>query len=334
MLELKDMEFPVPYHPTWDIHDASKITAFMKCPRKYFYRYVLGWNIDVPNKHLVFGEAWHRAMAHVLENGLGANSVSDAMERFEEYYRSHFSVEDDLMNAPKSVEGALTALVEYSTQYKNDDFELIHTEVAGSVPVHEDYKPLHFRLDSILKNSNGQYLSMDHKTASQQTGIWQEQWTLSMQMCLYSHVLFCQYAPEDVYGMIVNGVFLRKTKSKTSATQNGFLRVPVRKTVSQMQTWLWTVIHWLDQIQWNYEELAASKPSDPVMMAFPMKDTACVDYYRLCQYHAFCTAWANPLDRAEAPPPGLGHVWWNPADKEKEVGTVMHIEKIGYDTVK
>ena len=325
------MTFPVDYHPTWDIHDASKITAFMKCPRKYFYKYVLGWSIDIPNKHLIFGEAWHRAMEHVLKNGLSAASINDAHEKFTEYYRRFFDAGDDILNAPKSVEGALLALVEYSSKYREDKFELIHTEVAGSVPIAEGYKPLHFRIDSILRNTAGQYLSMDHKTSSAMTGTWGDQWLLSMQMCLYSHVLFCQYNPEDVYGMIVNGVFLRKTKPKNSETVNGFQRVPVRKTVDQMQAWLWTVIHWLDHIQWNYEELAISKDSDDVLMAFPMNSNACVDFGRVCQYHPFCTAWSNPLQRAQQPPPGLDHVWWNPADKEKEVDTVVHIESSDYN---
>ena len=332
MIELSDLEFPVPYHHTWDIHDASKISMFMTCPRKYFFKYVLGWGTDLPNIHLVFGEAWHRAMAHILKHGLSAESISTAHDKFSEYYNRFFNAEDSLQYAPKSIEGALLALVEYDRTYKDsEDYELIHTEVAGTVPIHEDYKPLHFRLDSILRNKTGQYISMDHKTSSRQTGTWGDQWILSMQMCLYSHVLFCQYNPEDVYGMIINGVFLRKNAPKGSETVNGFQRVPIRKTISQMQVWLWNVIHWLDEIQWNFEELAKSKEEDDVLMAFPMNTNSCVDFGRVCEYHAFCTAWSNPLQRAHEPPPGMSNVWWNPADKEKEVDTVIHIEKPDYE---
>jgi len=51
----------IPYHYTWEIQDSSKVQDAMTCMRRYFYNYILGWQSDAPNNHLVFGSAWHDA---------------------------------------------------------------------------------------------------------------------------------------------------------------------------------------------------------------------------------------------------------------------------------
>ena len=67
-------------HETWDIHDASKIQAYMACPRAYFYRYVLGWETEEKNIHFIFGEGWHRAMEHLLINGYNSKAQAEAAQ--------------------------------------------------------------------------------------------------------------------------------------------------------------------------------------------------------------------------------------------------------------
>ena len=63
-MKLSELEYPEPVKavPQFDIHDSTKINCFQTCPRKYFYKYVLGWSHEDANIHLVFGSAWHKAM--------------------------------------------------------------------------------------------------------------------------------------------------------------------------------------------------------------------------------------------------------------------------------
>lgn len=310
-------ELPIKHHKTFDIQDSSKVQEFMDCPRKYFYRYVLGWEIDEPNIHLVFGEGWHRAMEHLLRHGYDRKNIVEAYQKFLEYYRRSFPEVMDTSNHPKSPANALQALVDYTEKYKHDNFDVIYTEIAGSVQV-DERRSLHFKIDGVIKGEEG-YYAMEHKTGSALTGIWTDQWILKMQIGTYTHVLNCIYSQDDVYGVKINGAIFRKSS-------NAFIRAPIRKSKDMMQVWLWNMVHFLDMIEWNFEELSRCSDEDEVMMAFPMNSESCTKYYRMCKYFDFCMSWGNPLRRCSEPPPDFGLDWWNPTDREKEPGVkVMNV---------
>ena len=44
----------LPEHPAWSIIDSSKMDDYDRCPRYFFYRHVLGWQLDIPAHDLVF----------------------------------------------------------------------------------------------------------------------------------------------------------------------------------------------------------------------------------------------------------------------------------------
>ena len=294
-------------HYTWDIQDSSKVQEFMDCSRKYFYRYMLGWTSDAPNNHLVFGSAWHDAMEQLLLHGYEDVNVLKAYEKFLATYRASFPDETDELFGAKTPARVLEALVEYTQKYRSDfdDFEVLYTEIAGTVPLTEDRK-LHFRQDSICKGKEHfGYFSLEHKTAGATISRqWMQQWPLSTQVGCYTHVLYCLYPPEEVYGVRVNGAGFLKTKFS-------FERVPIAKTMSSMQVWLWNTLFWLDQIQWNYDLLKECKESDEVMMAFPMNTQNCSKWFG-CPYHDFCCAWHNPLKNCDEVPMGLKVEYWDP----------------------
>tara|TARA_Y100000593_G_scaffold82293_1_gene154511 strand:- start:4163 stop:5125 length:963 start_codon:yes stop_codon:yes gene_type:complete len=295
-------------HVTHGITDASKLQCFMDCPRQYFYRYVLGWSHSGSNIHLIFGEGWHRSMEHILRDGYGTDSIREAYEVCLKYYREHFDETEDQKYFPKSPEAVIPALVEYCHRYSQDDFEVLHTEVAGKVPIDEN-RNMHFRLDAVCKDEKGIYV-LEHKTASRLTSTWSNQWSLSMQVSLYTHALHMMYDPNDVYGVIVNGVIFRKNG-------NDYIRVPVRKSPEMMKAWWWNVLHFMDMLDWNFEELDKCTEDDEVMTAFPMNTQSCTKYFG-CMYQDFCKMWPNPLQRADEPPLGFVIDRWNPADRDED----------------
>jgi len=299
----------VKYHETLDIHDSSKLQCFMDCPRQYFYRYVLGWSHQGSNIHLIFGEGWHRAMEHILRNGYGTESIRDGYNEFLSYYREHYHETEDAKNFPKSPDAVLPALVEYCHRYAGDEFEVLHTEVAGKVPIDDTGRKLHFRLDAVCKDEKGIYV-LEHKTASRLTSTWSNQWSLSMQVSLYTHALHMMYDPDEVYGVIVNGAVFRKTG-------NEYIRVPVRKAPEMMKAWWWNVLHFLDMLEWNYQQLSEMTPDEEIMTAFPMNTQSCTKYFG-CMYQDFCKMWPNPLKRADQPPLGFKEDRWNPADRDED----------------
>lgn len=322
----------IPLHSTTEILDSSKLKCFMNCPRQYFYQYILGWRPDFSNHHLVFGQAWHEAMEHILLHGKDEQAIQGAYEKFLAVYRECLPEETDESRAPKTPENALRALLQYSIKYAGDTFEVLYTEVAGTVPVDEK-RVLHWRMDSILKNETKQILSLEHKTAYSLDNKWQESWQLSVQTGLYLHVLYCLYPEQDVYGLLINGAKFRNAprikKDGTpyaNETDNEFLRVPVRKTREMMQTWMWTVQHYLEMLDWNMSLLDEASDSDPVMMAFPCNGESCTKYGR-CAYMDFCTSWSNPLQRCGDVPYGYKTEWWDPREGESTANKVFHLEK-------
>jgi len=186
-----------------------------------------------------------------------------------------------------------------------DEFEVLYTEIAGTVPLTEDRK-LHFRQDAICKGKHTYgYFSLEHKTTgSSISRSWTQQWPLKTQVGCYTHVLYCLFPSEEVYGVRINGAGFLKTKFS-------FERIPIAKTKNSMQVWLWNTLFWLDQIQWNMELLNECKESDEVMMAFPMNTESCSKYFG-CPYHDFCLAWHNPLKNCDEVPMGMKQEYWDP----------------------
>lgn len=300
------MSYPIQKDPTWDIIDGSKLKDYIDCPRMFFFRHLLGWVSDSPNNHLVFGSAWHDAMEHLLLNGYGNNSVIEAFEKFLTTYRKEFPEETDELYAPKTPERVLEALAKYAEEYRDDDFEVLYTEIGGTVPL-DERSVMYFRQDTICRDHTGIF-SLEHKTLGKSvTRAWEQQWPLSIQVGTYAHALYCLFPEEEVYGVKMNACGIMKTKFD-------FKRIPIRKTFDSMQAWLWNTLYWLDRLYTDFDELEQSSEFDPVMTSFPMKTTACSNYFG-CPYHDFCLAWNNPLQRCGEVPYGLKQTYWNPLDR-------------------
>lgn len=304
--------FPILYHPTWEIQDSSKIQESHRCMRMYFFEYLLGWRTTAPNNHLIFGEAWHRGMEHLLLNGYNEKAVQEAYnDKFLPYYRAHFSQDTDDLYSPKTPMNALKALALYTVWYAEDTskYEILFTEVSGTVPVDEN-RVIDFRIDSILREiESRRYLSFEHKSKKNSFNQrWNEQWELSVQIGTYTHALYCLYPMEEVKGVMVNGVGFLKTKLD-------HIRLPQWRTPRQMQVWLWNTLEQLNLIDAEMERLTECRDSDEVMMAFPMNPTSCDNWFG-CPYLDFCTTWSNPLRKCAEPPMGFKIEFWNPRERK------------------
>jgi len=312
--------FPIKTHPTWLIHDSSKLQDFEVCPRMYLFLYGFGWRREGPNQHLVFGESWHRLMEHLHVHGLSNDSAVEAHNVFLKNYRETFPESTDEACYPKNPDNALLALGQYLKRYGDEKFETLYTEVSGTVPV-DDERKLHFRLDSLIKDERG-IVVREHKTTGKESRSWNDQWILKIATGTYTHVAYCMFEEHDVWGLEINAAIFRSSTGKG----NTFLRIPIRKAKDMMEVWHWNVLHVLDLIEWNFAQLKECKDSDSVLRCFHMRTESCTKYFG-CQFLPYCTIWANPLRNASEPPPGVVEYWWNPADREKESKHVVHLEE-------
>lgn len=321
----------IPYHPTHDIKDSSKLDTFIRCKRRYFYEYLLGWRPDYPNHDLHFGQAWHLAREHQLLYGY--DDIEGAYTKFIDYYREQFHPDDDEINKPKTPMAVLHTLMKFNEERQSDltENEVVvldgtkMTEISGTVPVDEN-RVLYYRMDSIMRRKEDDMIfSWDHKSTNGKYingRQWAEGFHLGLQNGTYTHCLYCIFPIEQVLGIEFCGTgfeFLKRGSSARSAGYHAtFRRVPAYKTPDQMNSWLWTVNYLLDALEFEMENLSHCKESDQVLMAFPMNPSSCTDF-RGCPYHDYCLAWQNPLQNAYEPPIGFKIEFWDPSAMDTRV---------------
>lgn len=313
-MKLLDKNYPIEKNPTWEIVDSTKLQCFMDCPRRYFYEYTLGWRPDIPNNHLAFGSAVHDCMEHILLNGYGPKSISDGFDRFLLEYRKVFPEDTDHLFLPKTPDRFFELLVEYISRYKNDfdRYEVMYTEIAGSVMLSEKHK-IYFKMDSVLreKDSNMKH-SLEHKTKQGPLNtVWKDDFAMSIQVGTYTHALYCLYPIEEVLGVSINGLGFRKTKRKGEYELE---RIPIWKTKDQMLVWQSNTMVWLENLENEFHILSKSSESDYILQAFPLNTRNCTKYFG-CPYHDFCLAWTNPLQNSYQVPLGFVIDFWNPMDE-------------------
>lgn len=301
-------------HPTWLIYDASKVSEYMMCARRFFYRYVLGWESEYRSHDLDFGSAWHIAMEYLLLNGYGKEQILEAHLRFRNYYESYFPIEQQTDLEPKTSAMALLALAAYVENYiAHDHFKVHYTEVSGSINVLNN-RIMHFRIDTIAEDEQGVF-SLEHKTTKTLERTFQDKWELDTQPNLYSHVLHCLFPGKHIRGVIINGTCLHKQGPRTKKPPAEFLRVPVMRKPEMMNTWINNNEMWLREIEADYDMLSEESDSDDTMLAFKQNPTACTDFWG-CRYHDFCISWANPLQYCLDVPTGFVQRYWDPAHPE------------------
>lgn len=297
-------------HPSTQIKDSSKIQDFLDCPRKYFYRHVLGWQKDEPDHALHFGTCVHSAFDALYSYGFNPTALELAKVTFLDQYREQFGEDTDDIYFPKSP-AMVNELLDYYYQKeeKNKDrYETLFTEIAGSVPILHDHR-LHFRCDRLCKDTQtGLYQVREYKTTGRNDRQWRDQWLLSTQIGTYTHVLYSLYEQGEVDGVLVEGLLFQKKGID-------ILQLPCRRTAEQMLSWLYSTTYWCDAINANLFVLTEKcTDSDDVMASFPLNSQSCTKYFG-CEYHAYCTAWSNPLQHCEEPPIGFKVEYWNPMDK-------------------
>ena len=265
----------------------------------------------MPNNHLVFGTAWHKAMEYIRLHGYNDISVLNAFDAFLKEYRKEFAEDTDEIYTPKTPAIALKALGKYVDQYRSDedDYEVLFTEIAITVPIAEDVV-LHCRMDTIVEDRKEKRKgSLDFKTKKNAVNRqWRDQWLLSPQMGTYNHVLYCLYPYEEVFGLRIDGVFFFKTKVE-------FERVPVYRDRMSMRVWHWNMADWVYDLLDDYNKLSECSDEDEVLGCFHMNTGNCTKYFG-CAYHDFCYAWPNPIQQSGEPPLGFKVEWWDPRKME------------------
>lgn len=311
---------PILEHDTHYVFDSSKIRAFMDCPRGYFFRYVLGLESHRVSPHLAFGSAWHESMEHLLWH---PGDISGAYDKFVQYYQAAISKDPFFEeNRAKNPQTALSALAGYVAAYPLDyQYETLHTEIAGTVPINEDNQLIHVKIDSVLRDQAGLISSREHKTTGRDSASWRDKWNYSFQVATYSYFLWAWLDNPALFdGVTVNGAIFR-TKDQD------FRRIKVKHSMEWLESYVWTANYWIDQILHNMEQLAENDENDRIMYSFPINSASCEKFG--CKFVGLCASRANPLQRCHSIPSGYSRAFWDPRTREVEAKTLVRLEEEG-----
>ena len=317
-------------HETWKVQDSSKLQDYLHCPRFYLFKHGFGWSESRSTIHREFGSAWHLAQEDLLLKGYTPEGIAAAFSSFYKHYRSFFTPEDDVINEPKTPANVLRALSQYCNKYKDDDFTVSHIEAAGTLAVSSS-RVIYFKTDAICHNNNG-YFCLEHKTTSRFSGAWVAQWRQKVQIGTYIHVLFCLYPEDAVYGVLING-FCPSSPPKlklngepyAGSKDNTFQRVPIRRNLASMESWLVEVNNLLATIDENFNKLLDSSEDATVLEAFPRNTESCT-VYGVCPFLDHCAIWHNPIRHASNPPIGFDIQYWDPRTRAVNKNDNIKIE--------
>jgi hypothetical protein len=299
---------------------------------------VFGWRAEEQSVDLVFGSAWHAAMAHLLKHGYSAENLVESFQVFLKVYRVAFpnAAEDEDLRKPKTPDNAWRGLMEYVVRYSDDDFKVLHTEVAGRVPICDSpLRLLYFKIDNVIEEASGQVSVIERKTAGVGkviTRTWMDQWALSMQIGTYSHVLHMLYDSDKVGGVYIDGFSpanAPKLKKDGEPVANArdieFNRFLIKMSPQRMDAWLFTANVWYEFLEQDFEDLDCAVTGDPVLQAFPMNPVSCSKYWG-CPFRDYCVIWQNPLVHCNEPPLGYKVEFWDPRELETEAEEVIHLD--------
>jgi hypothetical protein len=317
-------------HPSWYIIDGTKIAAFQTCPRKYLFEHILGWQPPKISYDLFYGQCFHYALEEIYEISKAKGHIDYSEEtilrgynRFLKEFRKEYGELDEIPKPAKTPENTLRALLQYGDQYKNiDRFEVIQTEISGSVQIGEHKgqpQNLYFRLDTLCKDSAG-YQILEHKTSSWQLALWKASFTNALQVGTGQHVTNCYAIDAPLDKFVINGFLLNKNG------KNQFIRLPFKWKPENMEEWMYRASYWHGQILDNIDILLHEDLVDlgdgtygienaSFLRSFQKNDKSEIQFNKPCSVMDYCAAWPNPLTRTM--PGDFTQRFWDPREMDK-----------------
>ena len=295
--------------------DSTKLSTYVECPRKFYYAYVLGWQPSYESNHLIFGQAWHEALARLIASeDYSPESVERAFtEGFLPVYRAKFPSSTDEVFWPKTPERAEAALLAWSRQWQHDprDFEVLEIETCSTVDVnlHSSAvaRPLYVKLDTVLRDSSEWVRVLEHKTCSR---LGEKRWELTNQINAYLLWAYLKYGTET--GLVIDEAAFLKVKGNRGGQKFGFARTPVERSALQLLAWADEANEWLTRIERDFEAYYLETPESASMRAFPRCGGTACGSFSGCPYTCLCSEWTNPRRNTASPPIGFVERHWDP----------------------
>ncbi len=319
-------------------YDNTRLSDFKSCPRKYFFRHVMGWASSKKSAALAFGGAWGAAMDAMwsaIHNGYDRDAtlaVSEAAwvqswidagmpdpEEFDAMLVEEFK--------PRTPMTAREMLMEYYAKRVSQirAWELVEIEKPFGVPLRTNDPDLFYvgRMDKVVRAENKRLRGIEHKTTTASKadsfskghpGIrpaYIESFSPNAQIDGYLYALHMLYPEESRFDVWVDAALV-------NAKGEDFRFIPIEHKLSALDSWLFDTNQWVTAVEEQLVLLREISESDGYLAAFPKNTNSCFDFNTPCVFLPICKARPNPLTYTE-PPGDLIHSPWDPLAHIKKV---------------
>lgn len=260
--------------------DHSVTKAFKECPRKYFYRYVLGRKARKERSKLVFsfGNTIHKFFEVVYTTGDFDQALLAAL-RIHSPPGPNDTKKDELIYSNTRVLDTIKICWEfYSREQKQGSITVSAIEQPFNIML-PDGTETGGRWDQVIRTGGGDWVR-DWKTTSKQVGYFATGFDPNDQATRYVYGLsrlkgWSKENPDPT--AMAKGIFFTVIQNMESKASLKIETIPVTKNAQQLLAWE------ADQIFW-YKFLSQCREADH----WPMNENQCgwCDYRRVCQLGA------------------------------------------------
>jgi hypothetical protein len=244
--------------------DATMLDTFLSCPQKYYFRHELN---KVPIElaaPLDRGQLVHQGLEAYYKSLMNREPWNEAVLKMRDAV--NLAATESQLN-PEEILKLKDTLLETTDYYKSVDceYEILAVEEPFAYCLHEDELMkivMLGKIDLLVNWREYKNVPIDHKTYSRDTPVRRK----TNQFCNYAYACSSNY-------LIVNRVGLQKTLK----AEEKHKRIPLSYDPEFLAQWKANVIQWVN----FYVDCHINKN-------FPLNDTSCDKYNRLCEYYDIC----------------------------------------------
>jgi hypothetical protein len=276
--------------------DATSLSAFKACPRRYELSIIRGWRHE--NADLSFGSFLHAGREAYLKQRWCGLSHESALDAALAHTFALITSEDGLMwtsdKPTKRADTLIQALVLLCDHFANDPLETVTIEgkpaIEYSFALPFGDRTICGHIDRIARDTNGRIYGIDLKsTEGELNAAYARQWSPHNQMSLYT------WAIGELTGCKGPGMMIEAVQTLVNTTR--VTRIDVSRTPSCKTEWTKELDWWIDSMY------VCAKSA-----YWPQNDTAC----KLCQFREICST--SPAHRDALLHAGFVRRQWNPLE--------------------
>ena len=217
-----------------DTLDNSMMADFRKCPRYFQFRHIecIVPSSDYTRFKAEFGSAIHEA----LESWYTERDAIKMDEAFIKYWTPYEGQDD---KGIRTVTKGLLVLEKYRSWYPTEPFEVIETEIGGSVDLGSFL--FTFKCDGLIKDHENNYWILEHKTSANRGFLIPNP---NVQLTGYIQAVSILKGVE-VKGAYLNQIYFRKgRKGEPQMDTISLVRDETTRTPHDLEEWLNDALAW------------------------------------------------------------------------------------------